>query len=125
MLAACPSSGGAPRLGDTFVLGVGDTTSIPDLNLWLRFAQVASDSRCPSQVSCPWAGDAAVVLEVTPYLSESKFDTLHTTLEPQSVVVGRVVELHLVRLDPYPTTAGSIPLRAYRLTLITRDLPLE
>jgi len=124
LVAACGSSGGGPRLGDTFVLGVGDTTTIGDLNLLVRFAQVAADSRCPTQGACVWAGDAAVVLEITPYLAASRFDTLHTTLDPQSVDVGKV-ELHLVLLDPYPVTAGSIPLRAYRLTLVAREIPLD
>ena len=125
MLAGCPSSDDAPRLGDTFVLSVGDTTSIAFLGLWLRFSQVASDSRCPTQVTCMWGGDAAVVIETAPSLGDSRVDTLHTALEPQSVVVGRIVELHLARLDPYPTTAGPISPRAYRLTLITREIPLE
>jgi len=109
-LAGCPSSGAGPRLGDTFVLGVGDTTTIADLNLWIRFAQVSSDSRCPSQVSCTWSGDAAVVLEVAPFMGDSKVDTLHTALDPQSV-------------DPYPVTAGSIPARSYRATIITQEVP--
>jgi hypothetical protein len=107
------------RTGDTFTLGVGDTASVAELNLWLRFSRVTDDSRCPSQGVCVWAGDAAVVLELAPLVGDSKLDTLHTTLDPQSVPVGGA-ELHLVRLDPYPETAGSIPAGAYRVTLVTR-----
>jgi len=122
VLAGCPSSG-VPRLGDPLVLAVGDTTTIPDLNLWLRFRQVAFDSRCPSQsLSCPSLGDAAVVIEIVPFLGESSIDTLHTTLDPQSATVG-LVEVRLARLDPYPVTAGSIPTRDYRATLITQEVP--
>lgn len=125
-IAGCPSSdsAAAPRLGDAFVLAVGDTATIASTNLWLRFARVASDSRCPSGTQCVWAGDAAVVIETAPFFGDARTDTLHTALDPQSVKVG-LIELRVVRLDPYPESTGSIPIRAYRLTLITQEVPLD
>jgi hypothetical protein len=120
LVAACHEAEGL-SVGDTFSLAVGERATIAELNLWLRFSHVADDSRCPSQAQCVWAGDAAVVLELAPLVGDSKLDTLHTTLDPQSIAVSNAA-LRLVRLDPYPTTPGSIPANAYRVTLVTDPL---
>lgn len=124
-LAGCPSSDSMPRLGDQFVLGIGDTTSIAFVNLRIRFQDVAFDTRCPTQVTCVAPGDAAVVIESGSSLGDSQLDTLHTDTDQQTVVLGRLIELRLARLDPYPTTTTPIPPRAYRLTLVARELELE
>ena len=121
LLLACRSAAG-PNLGDQFTLAVGQSATIADLGLWMRFIQVAEDSRCPTQVVCVWAGDAAAVIEVAPLNGDSKEDTLHTTLEPQRIPLGPA-ELRLVRLDPYPATPNSIPAGAYIATLATRAVP--
>ena len=121
LLAAC-NSAAAPRLGDEFTLRVGQSTSITELNLWMRFIKTVDDSRCPSDVMCAWAGDGAVVLEVAPLNGDSKEDTLHTNLDPRSIPLGRA-ELRLVKLEPYPATSGSIPPGDYIVTLATRSVP--
>ena len=121
LLLACSTPAG-PKLGDQFTLAVGQSATIADLGLWMRFIQVTQDSRCPTQVACVWAGDAAVIIEVAPLNGDSKEDTLHTTLEPQSIPLGPA-ELRLVRLDPYPATPTSIPAGAYTVTLATRRVP--
>jgi hypothetical protein len=112
----------APKLGAEFALRVGESATITDIGLRVKFIGVASDSRCASTVICVWAGDAAVVFEVAPLGGAARRDTLHTTLEPQALAWGRT-ELRLVQVDPYPTTPGSIPPAQYVVRLTTRPLP--
>lgn len=121
LLTACTSAAG-PRLGDQFTLRVGQSASIAELGLWLRFIQVVDDSRCPASVSCVWSGDGAVLIEVAPLNGDSKESVLHTDVDPRSLPLGRA-ELRLVKLDPYPATPGSIPMSDYVLTLTTRLVP--
>src|SRR5882672_6683573 len=121
LLTAC-SSAAAPRLGDEFTLRVGQSASIPEINLWMRFLQVVDDSRCPVGALCVWQGDGAVVIEVAPLNGDSKQDTLHTTLDPRSIPVGRA-ELVLVKLEPYPGTPGPIAPGDYVVTLATQAVP--
>src|ERR1041384_6590460 len=54
-----------PRLGQEFELRIGQRAVIRKTNLTLRFVTVPEDSRCPSDVTCVWAGNARVELLVT------------------------------------------------------------
>jgi hypothetical protein len=118
LLAACSSAAG-PGLGDQFTLRVGQSASITELGLWMRFIQVVDDSRCPASVTCVWGGDGAVLVEVAPLNGDAKESVLHTDIDPRSIPLGRA-ELRLVKLDPYPATPGSIPSGDYVVTLTTR-----
>ena len=121
LLAGCNSTAG-PQLGDQFTLRYGQSASITELDLWVRFIDVVDDSRCPSDVECVWSGDGAVLLEVAPLNGDSKEDVVHTSLEPHQIPLGRA-ELRLVRLDPYPVTTRPIAPHDYVVTLVTRLTP--
>lgn len=121
LLAAC-NAAAAPRLGDEFTLRVGQSASIPEINLWMRFIKIVNDSRCPSTVECVVEGDGSVLIEVAPLNGDSKEDTLHTTLDPRSIPLDRA-ELRLVKLEPYPGTTGPIAPGDYFVTLATRAVP--
>ena len=120
LLSACASTSG-PRLGDEFTLRVGQSAAISELNLWMRFIQVTADSRCPTNVTCVWAGDGAVLIEVAPLNGDSHESELHTNLEPSSIALGKAT-LQLVRLDPYPANPGSIAPGDYIVTLRTHSV---
>ena len=79
-----------PDLDEPFTLKVGERARVDGANLYLRFLDVESDSRCPSNalILCVWEGDAAVEIEIGPLSGAAAVDTLHTTLEPKSVPVG-------------------------------------
>ena len=103
ILTGCSSS--ALGLGDQFLLAAGESASIPEINLRVRFLGVLADSRCPLDVLCVSAGDA-------------KTDTLHTDSDPHFIQVARA-ELRLVRLDPYPRAARPTAPGEYVVTLVT------
>lgn len=76
---------GGKRQG--IAIPVGQTVVIAGTALRISFTAVESDSRCPIEVDCFWAGDASVDL-LFAQGTNSGSATLHTTLNPRSVVFG-------------------------------------
>ncbi len=105
VLAGCSTST-EPELGDEFALRPGESVIVSEAGLQVRFVGVEGDSRCPSDGTCIWAGDASVVVEMVAD-GELRSDTLHTFLDPKTLEVGSV-ELTLVRLDPQPRSDDPI-----------------
>ena len=117
-VVACSSST-EPRLGTEFTLRVGDRATVADIGVWVRFVEVAGDSRCPLNAFCVWAGDAEVVVETAHLGGQPRLDTLHTALQSQLLQFGDF-ELRLIRLEPYPEAPDTIPADAYAATLTTK-----
>lgn len=114
---------GHPDLGEPFQLHVGERAVLDAVDLDVRFLEVGSDSRCPSNalILCIWEGDAAVVVETSPIGADARHHVLHTTLDPKSVVLG-TVRLTLQVLDPYPVDVTSIPSEEYVATFVVETL---
>jgi hypothetical protein len=93
---------------DSVKVRVGQTIVVEGIRV--RFAGVESDSRCPSDVVCVWAGDATanVVVELNCECDAAAIPlALHTGLEPHSgTAYGFRVELR--SLLPYPNSASAI-----------------
>jgi len=81
-------------------------------NTRVTFIEVV-DSRCPKDVQCPWAGDAAIRLE-----SGDEYVVLHTnsTAGPST---GKLAQLNvsLLTVEPDPLTSAEVKKSAYRVTL--------
>jgi len=130
-LTACASSGtptepivySQTEAADSVRIQVGQTIAVGGIRV--RFSAVESDSRCPSDVVCVWAGDAiaAFVAEQNCDCRTPAYDLkLHTTLQPKSAAVHgyRIELLHLV---PYPNSATPIKRGDYAAWL--RVVPIE
>ncbi len=81
--------------------------------LWLTFTGVKSDSRCPSDVVCVWAGDAVASIQADPPCikegceAASMLMELHTNLDPrEAAYFGYTVRL--ISLKPYPVSTHPI-----------------
>jgi hypothetical protein len=86
---------------------------------------VPSDSRCPMNADCIWAGDAAVAIVSSTGAGPSYADTVHTTLDPRSVARGGYA-ITLIDLTPYPVAAGTIRQDQYAARLhVTPVVPLS
>ena len=84
---ATPYKVGTPVAdGGTVALLPGASASLPDG--LLRYVRLASDSRCPANVQCVWAGDAALAMRWTPASGAAQDFELHTTLDPKSFDAG-------------------------------------
>ncbi len=80
---------------------------------------VREDSRCPKDVTCVWAGNAAVRLWVTSGRS-GKTVTLNTNKSPtlSDEVEYKGYKIKLVDLSPYPRSDQKIAKGEYRATLL-------
>ena len=120
-MTACAESPTTPSpLNQEVIMAPGQTVGISDVGLSIRFEGVLSDSRCPANVYCVWAGDAHVRIEVRPFAGSNYTYDLHT-VDNSSPVKHEDVTIELTQLLPYPLTADPIDPSAYRATLkVTR-----
>ena len=122
VLTANPHSNSAlesVRLGREFKLKVGRQVTVKGTKLRIRFVTVESDSRCPSDVTCVWAGNAAVRLQLGSGRG-SKTVTLNTSKSPSFVgeTEYQGYKVKLVELSPYPRSDRKIGPRDYAATLL-------
>ena len=122
VLAASPHPNSAldvVRLGREFKLNAGRQVTVKGTKLRIRFIAVENDSRCPRDVTCVWAGNAAVQLQLGTGRG-SKTVTLNTS---KSASFVSEIEYHgykvkLVDLSPYPRSDRKIAPRDYTATLL-------
>ena len=129
-LAGCASSGlptepvvvSLAEAADSVKVRVGQTIGVE--NIRIRFTAVESDSRCPMDAICVWAGDAVanIIVEQNCDCGSPAFDLkLHTHLEPHGgEAYGFRVEL--LQLQPYPRASSSIKPDAYSAWLRIRKV---
>jgi hypothetical protein len=107
-----PAADGCDGLADSLLtLCVGQEVR-PDAVMRLSFLGVRSDSRCPVDVVCVWAGNAEVEIGVALGMGPTVPYVLNTGLEPRDVTVG-ATRLTLVELWPAPLSGTTIPLDRY------------
>jgi hypothetical protein len=112
--------------GAAFEVAVGETVAVTGTGLQVTFEAVEGDSRCPQDVDCIWAGEAAVRLRVT---AGQEASTLVLTLpglvtppfDQNEKVAAGAYDLQLLDLQPYPQAGQDIPASAYRATLVVRE----
>jgi hypothetical protein len=103
LLAACAATnpdGRPPRTvqdGDNFTLDVSEEVAVRDGGRILYLA-LASDSRCPADVQCVWAGVAEIRLRWTPDGAAAEEFSLTTETDGASRRIGAHV-LSLQSLD--------------------------
>jgi hypothetical protein len=104
------------QVGQTFELRAGQTARVGSAGLLVGFRGVASDSRCPVDVQCVWAGDAETRIPVTVGNADWTTLTLHTGLDPRSASF-RNYKITLVDLKPAPRSTQRIDSNSYVATL--------
>jgi len=114
-----PTPPGVPTIGVKLMQGemvdFGDTQ--------IKFVEVVSDSRCPSDVTCVWAGEAKVRVEIykNGQFSEEKeitFGALTTTLQ---IIDTELLGVNALKLQPYPNTSVSKENNENYLVLAIRE----
>ena len=108
------------RLGRSFTLKAGRQVTLQGGKLRIKFAAVEEDSRCPSDVTCVWAGNASVRLEVSARGKDNQNLTLSTghgaTFVSEREYHG--YKVRLVALNPYPRSTQHIAPGDYVATLL-------
>ncbi|MFL6337309.1 MAG: hypothetical protein ACJ754_28755 [Pyrinomonadaceae bacterium] len=121
LLAAGAVAAQTARIGREFELKAGRVVTLDGGRLRIRFARVESDSRCPVDVTCVWAGNAELLFEVGARSWKGK-----TTLKPNTnASPERPGEfkydrytLKLVGLSPRPRSNQKIKPGQYTATLL-------
>jgi hypothetical protein len=110
-----PSQPDPFSLGQSFELRAG-SSAIVEGGLTIAFSGVKSDSRCPMDALCVWAGDAIVTVS----LSQSGVDPAERELHTASTgseASYRAYSVKLVALAPYPRSDRQIRPGDYVATL--------
>ncbi|HEX9424081.1 MAG TPA: hypothetical protein VF899_12625 [Pyrinomonadaceae bacterium] len=110
----------AVRLNRPFSLRAGQEVTLRGERLRIKFEAVEEDSRCPANVTCVWAGNAAVRLAFSTSHRDRKSLTLNTG--KSATLVGerqyRGYKVRLLGLSPYPQSDQKIGARDYVVTLL-------
>ena len=114
-LATCGRSPTEVALNEEFELRLGQSVRVAGRSTVLTFERVREDSRCPVDVTCVWAGNAVVVLQVGGDQPATAVE-LNTTVEPKHAAVEGL-ELELRSLEPSPRSGETLSERNYRARL--------
>lgn len=109
------------RVGREFELRAGRAVTLDGGGLRVRFARVASDSRCPADVNCVWAGNAEVLVEVGGRGRRGRRTLrLSTDAGARGASEGRFGRyvVRLVGLSPQPRSGRKIAAGQYTATLL-------
>src|SRR5262245_33454789 len=96
------------EVADSISIRVGKTIIVDGVHI--RFDVVESDSRCPMDAVCVWAGDAVARFAVEQAAPSSPLMLqLHTNLQPKSGT-AHGFRIELLSIQPYPR--ASAPTKA-------------
>jgi len=109
-------------LGEEFSLKPGQQTSISGEDLTIEFKSVSSDSRCPTDAQCIWAGNAEVNVELTKTGNSSSTSTIQlntagtTDFPNQANYLNYTIRI--TELQPYPKVDSTIEQADYKAKYI-------
>ena len=120
-LSACTTASDrqvrAAEPGDSVTLAPGEAVSVKKAGMTVRFLSVVTDSRCPRDAACFWAGEVRVQLEIR---ETSREPALVELREGESTAAGRF-RVTLLRVDPQPVSTTKIAPQDYRATLAVNE----
>ena len=116
-----PVGGNKVDLGEEFNIRNGEEVVIKGEKLRISFKSVLNESRCQTGVTCVWAGNAEVVIEISKKANKRLVAKLNTQSEPKEITY-KGFKIKLVALNPYPKVNEPIPQKDYKASLVvTRD----
>lgn len=107
-------------------IGIGEQLKFG--NRSIKFKELISDSRCPSDVTCIWPGEAKILVEVfengnlcgEEMLVISSGDR-NTSVSLQKLFSGGDFSLSAFQLTPYPKTSERIKPSEYSINLEVKE----
>ncbi|MBN9387374.1 MAG: hypothetical protein J0I20_04915 [Chloroflexi bacterium] len=133
---ATPGATGPINLGHPFYLKIGETATISNPNLTLKFVRISEDSRCPASdgkkmVACAWSGQVSAVLEVkhendsTETITLTSFGGTSPKLPAMAVKNFGDYQLQLLTVEPHPIIDQQINPADYVVTLQIVPAPAQ
>ena len=103
--------GTSPTAPANIVIAVGSTARAS--GAVVTFQRVVSDSRCPLNAACVWAGDAVAEFAVSARGLDSHYE-LHLNDAAKRSVTHRGIIIEFQSLDPLPVAGEKTDPAAYR-----------
>jgi hypothetical protein len=98
--------------GTSFTLPVGKTAAVKGTDTRLTFREVREDSRCPTDVTCVWAGDAKIAVVISRYGVPDETRIMSIT-PPNNETRSDNLRIRFVSLAPVPRQADANTPRSY------------
>lgn len=97
---------------------LGKTADFGDYSV--KFIRVISDSRCPKNVTCVWAGEAKILVEIYKAGKSvgSKEVVIGPTAKKAALVALKNKTIKVYGLSPYPVDRTQIEKEKYILNLV-------
>ncbi len=106
--------------GSSFTLPVGKTAALRGTDTRLTFKEVSADSRCPTDVVCVWAGDAAIAVVISRNGAPDETQTMNINAPTNEITSGNL-RIKFVGLAPVPRQSDTSP-RAYVAQFVVERL---
>lgn len=114
VMAGCQSAGSEAEWRKPIMLKINESVQLETVTIMAT--EVTSDSRCPKDVTCVWAGDVSVALEATIEGQESESFTLTTPpVKGKNVFQLSDVQIELLEVNPYPKSEETIAQGDYEI----------
>lgn len=106
-------------LPTTITLAPGGSIEVERANLVIRFDSITSDSRCPSNVQCVWAGEATAALTIGQLSGVMSAQLLSLSTTPgKDTATSYGKPLKLVSVTPPKVSTTAIQKSSYRIELL-------
>jgi hypothetical protein len=103
--------------GQAFALPLGMTAAVKGSDVRLTFKDVRTDSRCPVDVQCVWAGEAKIGVVVSGTGTTEETKVLSLAPADSEARAGNL-RIRFVGLAPVPRQADAGTARAYVAQLV-------
>ena len=100
-----------------FQLKVNQTFLLESAGIQVKFLNVTSDSRCPSDVTCIWQGEAHVLVNTV--YNNTGYENFVLTTNAVGQNNSKIIDgylIKIVQLNPYPISGKGISLSDYLVT---------
>ena len=112
----------APDAAETLVtLRIGESVTPPRSTTVVTLTDVSDDSRCPTDATCVWAGDATVSLRIQPAKGPVETVALHLNRPDARSATAAGLRLRLERLEPAPQTGRPIERGRYLAAIVISE----
>ena len=100
---------------DQFQLKVNQTASFESDTIKVKFLNVTSDSRCPTDVTCVWEGEAKIVVNIMKDGQDlGDFNLSSRAVQNNQAFDGH--QIQVTQIEPSPTSGKKIALSDYIAT---------
>ena len=98
-----------------FQLKINQTASLESDTIKVKFLNVTSDSRCPTDVTCVWEGEAKIVVNILKDGQDlGDFNLTSRAVQNNQAFDGH--QIKITKIDPSPTSDKRISLSDYVVT---------